>query len=72
MAREDWRGYLERDFAAALETVALAAGLRLTPDNVTIATGLEVDKLNRADVKNYMTAYLENYKQTVGAVYTSR
>lgn len=31
------------------------------------ATGLEVDKLNRADVKNYMTAYLESYKQTVGA-----
>jgi hypothetical protein len=31
------------------------------------ATGLEVDKLNRADVKNYMNAYLERYKNTVGA-----
>ena len=30
------------------------------------ATGLEVDKLNGADVKSYMNAYLETYKDTVG------
>jgi hypothetical protein len=33
------------------------------------ATGLEVDKLNHAYVKNYIDAYLESYKQTVGADY---
>jgi hypothetical protein len=31
------------------------------------ATGLEVDKMNRAYVKKYMDAYLDSYKQTVGA-----
>jgi hypothetical protein len=31
------------------------------------ATGLEVDKLNRGYVKNYMTNYLDSYKQAVGA-----
>jgi len=31
------------------------------------ATGLEVDKLNRTYVKNYMDGYLDSYKQTVGA-----
>ncbi len=31
------------------------------------ATGLEVDKLNRTYVKNYMNAYLDSYKETVGA-----
>ena len=31
------------------------------------ATGLEVDKLNRAYVKNYMDHYLDSYKETVGA-----
>jgi hypothetical protein len=31
------------------------------------ATGLEVDKLNRAYVKNYMNGYLDSYKETVGA-----
>ena len=33
------------------------------------ATGLEVDKLNRGYVKNYMNGYLDNYKSTVGADY---
>lgn len=42
-AREDWTGYVEKDFAAALETVALASGLKLKPENVPIPTGLEVD-----------------------------
>ena len=31
------------------------------------ATGLEVDKLNAKFVKNYMNAYLDSYKKTVGA-----
>lgn len=31
------------------------------------ATGLEVDKLNRSYVKNYMDHYLDMYKETVGA-----
>ena len=29
-------------------------------------TGLEVDKLSREDVKQYMNTYLDNYKSTVG------
>jgi hypothetical protein len=31
------------------------------------ATGLEVDKLNRQYVKDYMNGYLDSYKETVGA-----
>ncbi|HSZ16396.1 MAG TPA: glycosyl hydrolase [Terracidiphilus sp.] len=31
------------------------------------ATGLEVDKLDRSAVKQYMETYLDSYKQTVGA-----
>jgi hypothetical protein len=31
------------------------------------ATGLEVDKLNAAYVKDYMNGYLDSYKETVGA-----
>jgi hypothetical protein len=31
------------------------------------ATGLEVDKMNRRYVKNYMDTYLDSYKETVGA-----
>ena len=31
------------------------------------ATGLEVDKLNRGYVENYMNHYLDSYKDTVGA-----
>ena len=31
------------------------------------ATGLEVDKLDRRYVKNYFDAYLDSYKETVGA-----
>jgi hypothetical protein len=31
------------------------------------ATGLEVDKMDRRFVKNYMEKYLDSYKQTVGA-----
>ncbi|NPV24225.1 NAD(P)-dependent oxidoreductase [Bradyrhizobium aeschynomenes] len=35
--------YLEKDFAALLETVALAAGLKLAPENVPMPTGLETE-----------------------------
>ena len=39
--KPDPAAYLEMDFAALLETVALAAGIKLTPENVPMATGLE-------------------------------
>jgi 3-hydroxyisobutyrate dehydrogenase len=35
------REYLERDFAALIETMALAAGMRLTSENENVPTGLE-------------------------------
>jgi hypothetical protein len=35
-------------------------------------TGLEVDKLNRDDVKQYMNTYLDNYKSTVGELMGKR
>jgi len=40
--RDDAAGYLARDFAALLETVALAAGMRLISENKTVPSGLEV------------------------------
>jgi len=39
--KPDPTAYLEMDFAALLETVALAAGIKLTPENVPMPTGLE-------------------------------
>ncbi|WP_257167329.1 NAD(P)-dependent oxidoreductase [Bradyrhizobium sp. SRS-191] len=39
----DPAAYLEKDFAALLETVALAAGLKLKPENVPMPTGLETE-----------------------------
>ena len=36
------------------------------------ATGLEVDKLDRRFVKQYMEQYLDSYKQTVGADYMGK
>ncbi|WP_315728903.1 MULTISPECIES: NAD(P)-dependent oxidoreductase [unclassified Bradyrhizobium] len=39
----DPAGYLEKDFAALLETVALAAGIKLQPENVPMPTGLETE-----------------------------
>jgi 3-hydroxyisobutyrate dehydrogenase len=39
--QRDPAGYLEKDFAALLETVALAAGVKLSPENVPTPTGLE-------------------------------
>jgi len=35
--------YLEMDFAALVETVALAAGLKLSPENVPMPSGLETE-----------------------------
>ena len=37
----DPKAYLEKDFAATLETVALQAGIKLEPENVPMPTGLE-------------------------------
>ncbi|MBO0755411.1 MAG: NAD(P)-dependent oxidoreductase [Bradyrhizobiaceae bacterium] len=39
--QKDPKEYLERDFAALLETMALAAGMRLTSENENVPTGLE-------------------------------
>ena len=39
--KPDPEGYLGQDFAALLETVALAAGVALEPENVPVPTGLE-------------------------------
>ncbi len=39
----DPAGYLDKDFAALLETVALAAGIKLQPENVPMPTGLETE-----------------------------
>jgi 3-hydroxyisobutyrate dehydrogenase len=39
--KSDPGAYLDKDFAAVLETVALAAGIKLAPENVPIPTGLE-------------------------------
>jgi 3-hydroxyisobutyrate dehydrogenase len=33
--------YLQKDFAALMETLALAAGMKLTPENKNVPTGLE-------------------------------
>jgi 3-hydroxyisobutyrate dehydrogenase len=33
--------YIQKDFAALAETMALAAGMKLTPENVNVGTGLE-------------------------------
>ena len=41
MLQPDPKAYLEKDFAATLETVALAAGIKLEPENVPVPTGLE-------------------------------
>jgi 3-hydroxyisobutyrate dehydrogenase len=40
--KPDPAAYLRQDFAALLETVALAAGITLAPENVPVPTGLEV------------------------------
>jgi len=39
--KPDPAAYLSQDFAALLETVALAAGITLEPENVPVPTGLE-------------------------------
>lgn len=41
--QNDPKAYIEGDFAALLETVALAAGVRLESENVPVPTGLESD-----------------------------
>jgi 3-hydroxyisobutyrate dehydrogenase len=41
--QDDPQGYLESDFAALIETVALASGLRLESENVPVSTGLDAE-----------------------------
>lgn len=40
--RDDPAGYLAQDFSALIETVALAAGMKLTSENKPVPNGLEV------------------------------
>ncbi len=40
--RHDAEAYLAKDFAALIETAALASGMALKPDNVPVASGLEL------------------------------
>ncbi|MBO6757174.1 MAG: NAD(P)-dependent oxidoreductase [Roseibium sp.] len=40
--KDDPQAYLQEDFAALLETVALGAGLELKSENVSVPTGLEL------------------------------
>jgi len=42
--QSDPQAYLAKDFAATLETVALAAGVKLKPENVPVPTGLETEE----------------------------
>ena len=39
--QEDPEGYIQKDFAALMETMALAAGMTLTSENQNVPTGLE-------------------------------
>jgi 3-hydroxyisobutyrate dehydrogenase len=39
--QKDPEAYLQKDFAALAETMALAAGMKLTPENKNVGTGLE-------------------------------
>jgi 3-hydroxyisobutyrate dehydrogenase len=40
--QKDPAAYLAQDFAALIETMALASGMTLKPDNVPVASGLEL------------------------------
>jgi len=39
----DPQAYLDKDFSALLETLALAAGMKLESEEVPVPTGLELD-----------------------------
>jgi 3-hydroxyisobutyrate dehydrogenase len=41
MLKPDPEKYLQEDFAALMETMALAAGMTLTSENKNVPTGLE-------------------------------
>ena len=41
--KDDPQAYLDKDFSALIETVALAAGIKLKSENVPVPTGLEVE-----------------------------
>jgi 3-hydroxyisobutyrate dehydrogenase len=40
--QSDADAYLGKDFATLIETMALASGMKLTPDNVAVPSGLEL------------------------------
>jgi 3-hydroxyisobutyrate dehydrogenase len=40
----DPSAYLEQDFSALIETVALAAGMKLTSENKSVKSGLEISE----------------------------
>ncbi len=42
--QSDADAYLGQDFAALIETMALASGMKLTPDNVAMPSGLELSE----------------------------
>ncbi len=44
MLQPDPKAYLEKDFSALIETVALAAGMKLTSENKPVPSGLEVQE----------------------------
>jgi 3-hydroxyisobutyrate dehydrogenase len=41
MLQPDPKAYLEKDFAAMMETMALGAGMKLESENKKVPTGLE-------------------------------
>jgi len=41
--KDDPEAYIQSDFAAILETIAIQSGLQITSDNVKVGTGLEVE-----------------------------
>ena len=41
MLQKDPEAYLQKDFAALMETIALQAGMKLEPENKPVPTGLE-------------------------------
>jgi 3-hydroxyisobutyrate dehydrogenase len=41
MLQKDPKAYLDKDFAALMETMAIAAGMKLESENKQVPTGLE-------------------------------
>jgi 3-hydroxyisobutyrate dehydrogenase len=41
LLQKDPKGYIEKDFAALMETMALASGMKLASENRNVPSGLE-------------------------------